>query len=178
MSRRSQTEIAVLGGLSVEPMTGYALRQAITETLGHFWHESFGQIYPTLAALEASGLVRRTSAGQTSGSQFEITADGLARLRERLTEPIESAPPRNGLLLRLFFGRLLGADVCRNLIEAVQERAHLDLETFAQLRSEVSADPDPHSDYWLITIAAGEHGARAQLEWAHEALEILARQRN
>ena len=51
MSRQSQTEVAVLGALSVEPMSGYAARRAITETLGHFWSESFGQIYPTLASL-------------------------------------------------------------------------------------------------------------------------------
>ena len=29
MRRRSQTETAVLGALSVEPMTGYAVREAI-----------------------------------------------------------------------------------------------------------------------------------------------------
>ena len=32
--RVNQTEIAVLGALSVEPMTGYALRQAIREASG------------------------------------------------------------------------------------------------------------------------------------------------
>ena len=52
MSRKSQTELAVLGALAVEPATGYGVRQAITQTLGHFWQESFGQIYPCLADLE------------------------------------------------------------------------------------------------------------------------------
>ena len=57
MARTSQTRLAVLGALSVEPMTGYAVRAAIAETLGHFWHESFGQIYPTLAELEKDCLL-------------------------------------------------------------------------------------------------------------------------
>ena len=59
MARASQTETAVLGGLSVESMTGYALREAIRDVLGHFWSESFGQIYPTLAELERAGHVQR-----------------------------------------------------------------------------------------------------------------------
>ena len=55
MARRSQTELAVLGALSTGPMSGYELRAAISEVLGHFWHESYGQIYPCLAALEEAG---------------------------------------------------------------------------------------------------------------------------
>jgi DNA-binding PadR family transcriptional regulator len=46
MARQAQTSTAVLGALSVEPMTGYEIRQVIADVLGHFWHESFGQIYP------------------------------------------------------------------------------------------------------------------------------------
>jgi hypothetical protein len=59
------------------------LREAIRDVLGHFWRESFGQIYPALAGLERKGFVQR------SGSA------------------------RNGLLLRLFFGRTLGVEACR-----------------------------------------------------------------
>ena len=42
--RVNQTEIAVLGALSVEPMTGYALRQAIREASGI----SGGELRPDL----------------------------------------------------------------------------------------------------------------------------------
>ena len=66
MARASQTEAAVLGVLSVQSMTGYAVREAIRDVLGHFWNESFGQIYPTLAQLQRDGLVQR-SQGERSG---------------------------------------------------------------------------------------------------------------
>ena len=62
MARSEQTQTAVLGALSVMPMTGYALRNEIRDTLGHFWSESFGQIYPALAELERQGLVERRGA--------------------------------------------------------------------------------------------------------------------
>ncbi len=74
--KQSQTRTAVLGALSVEPMTGYALREAIRDVLGHFWSESFGQIYPTLAALQSEGLIRRAGSGQRGSSTFTITPSG------------------------------------------------------------------------------------------------------
>src|ERR1035437_1832251 len=77
--RANQTATAVLGALSVAPMTGYALREAIRDVLGHFWSESFGQIYPTLTALERNGHIRRLGAVRTGASMFGITASGASR---------------------------------------------------------------------------------------------------
>ena len=56
MSTHSQTQTAVLGALSIQPMTGYAVRENIQNVLGHFWSESFGQIYPTLPNSSGMGL--------------------------------------------------------------------------------------------------------------------------
>jgi DNA-binding PadR family transcriptional regulator len=36
-------------------MTGYAEREEIRQVLGHFWSESYGQIYPTLAEFRRNG---------------------------------------------------------------------------------------------------------------------------
>ena len=97
------------------PKTGYALREQFRDTLGHFWSESFGQIYPALAELERQGLVdRRTHEGSRSAT-FGVTGAGIARLREHLAEPPQKSKPRNGLMLRLFFGSQLGAE-CSQLV--------------------------------------------------------------
>ena len=175
MRRRSQTETAVLGALSVEPMTGYAVREAIRDVLGHFWSESFGQIYPTLARLERHGFIRRRGSPRSGSSTFAITAAGRRRLQELLGEPIQPEPQRNGLMLRLFFGRQLGPDECRSLIEGARADALRRLEEFRAIRDEVERD-DAHADdrpYWLLTVAAGEQSARAAIAWADEALEAL-----
>jgi DNA-binding PadR family transcriptional regulator len=174
MSRQSQTEMAVLGALSVEPMSGYAVRQAITETLGHFWSESFGQIYPTLARLEAEGFVVRDADGRTSGSTFRLTSAGRTRLVTLLREPIPAAPPRNGTLLRLFFGGLLGDTESSHLIDGAEAEARSRLERLTAIRDEVESDTDPDARYRLATVAAGQHAARAQLAWAQEARVLLA----
>lgn len=173
MARTSQTETAVLGALAVMPMTGYALRESIRDVLGHFWSESFGQIYPTLSRLEHEGLVERPDSHRATPST--ITAAGLARLRELLSTPVQDAPPRNGLMLRLFFGRHLGPDTCRRLVLDARDGAERQLAEFAAIRSEMATDTETSADqpYWLLTISAGEHAARATIVWADEALAAL-----
>ena len=176
MARNDQTQAAVLGGLSVMPMTGYALRNEIRDTLGHFWSESFGQIYPALAELERQGLVERRGAERTGSSTFAITPAGTARLVELLGEPAQPSPPRNGLLLRLFFGRQLGPEACRTLVHRAREQAQQQLAQLQAVRRELRDDQehDADSPYWLLTVSAGEHTARATIAWADETLAALA----
>lgn len=175
MARANQTETAVLGALSVEPMTGYALREAIRDVLGHFWSESFGQVYPTLAELERRGHVIRRDRARTRSSTFAITASGRSRLRERLSEPIQPAPPRNGLMLRLFFGRHLGPEACRSLVLEARADGERRLAEYGDIRHELERDEDHAKDrpYWLLTVSAGEYTARAAIAWADEALAAL-----
>ncbi len=181
MARVRQTEIAVLGALSVQPMTGYAVREAISDVLGHFWSESFGQIYPTLSDLEKRELIVRHDAARPGSSLFAITPAGRQHLLEQLRQPYHSSPPRNGMLLRIFFGHILGTDACRDLLRQAEADARTRLAELAAARKAIAAeaaagsDPaDPaHRPYWLLTISAGEHAARATLAWARESLAEL-----
>jgi DNA-binding PadR family transcriptional regulator len=164
----SQTELAVLGALSIEPMSGYRVRQEIQQTLGHFWAESFGQIYPTLTRLEEGGLVGRTEDGR-----FTATEAGLGRLRELLLTPPEIAPPRNALLLRLFFGRQIGRDACLDLLAGTEREVTDRLARLDEVRR--SLDPrDPDQRYALLTLSAGEHSGRATLAWIAETRRTIA----
>jgi DNA-binding PadR family transcriptional regulator len=160
----------------VQPMSGYAVRAAITGTLGRFWSESFGQIYPTLARLEGDGLVVRDAEGKTSGSTFRLTPRGRARLVDLLREPIAAAPPRNGTLLRLFFGGLLGPEECAEILREARTSAAEQLALLTDIRAELEVEiaTDPDARYRLITVLAGQHSARAQIAWVEESLALLA----
>jgi DNA-binding PadR family transcriptional regulator len=173
--RGSQTEMAVLGALSIEPMTGYALREAIRDVLGHFWSESFGQIYPALGELERQGCVTRSGSAKAGSSTFAITPSGTARLRDLLEQPVQTTPPRNGLMLRLFFGRSLGVDACRALITQAKAEAQRRLDEFDAIATQVAGEEDHADDapFWLLTISAGRHNAQAALAWAEESLAAL-----
>lgn len=175
IARSSQTRTAVLGALSVMPMTGYALREAIREVLGHFWSESFGQIYPALAELERDGYVERRESARNGSSTFRITPSGTAQLRELLSEPIQRDPPRNGLLLRLFLGRHLGPAACRALVLDARAEAERRLAEYVAIRTDIAQAPEMAGErpYQLLTLAFGEHTARAAITWANEAVAAL-----
>ena len=179
MARTKQTELAVLCVLGLHPMTGYAVRAAIRDQLGFFWSESFGQIYPTLTELLKQGAIERQDGARAGSSTYALTAAGRRWLTEMLAEPDQPAPRRNGLLLRLFFGRALGPDTCRALVERARDDAAQQLETYRAVRAEIEADPEypEHQAYWLITISAGEHTARAAIAWADETLALFESQR-
>jgi DNA-binding PadR family transcriptional regulator len=175
VARANQTETAVLGALSVMPMSGYAVHEAIRDVLGHFWNESFGQIYPALTQLEQDGHVRRRDSRRTDSSKFAITPSGRARLRKLLSQPVRPVPPRNGLMLRLFFGRQLGRETCRSLLLEAKTDAELRLERYEAIRRELAGEQERSEDrpYWLLTVSAGEHSARAAIDWANESLAVL-----
>ena len=173
MAVSDQTQMAVLGGLSIAPMTGYALREQIRDALGHFWAESFGQIYPALTVLERGGLIKRQAGARSGSSTFAITPAGSTRLKELLAEAPQPTQPRNGLLLRLFFGRQLGAEACRELVRDARARAQAELAEMQGIRADLHADSSPDAPYILLTVLAGEHSARASIAWADEALQLL-----
>lgn len=176
MARSDQTQTAILGALSIMPMTGYALREQIRDTLGHFWSESFGQIYPALAELERQALVERQTPDGSRSNTFAITEAGLARLRQLLAEPPQPSKPRNGMMLRLFFGSQLGPEACTELVLEARQRAEQQLAQLATARAELQQDPvlAENAPYIALTISAGEHSARAALAWADETLAQLA----
>jgi DNA-binding PadR family transcriptional regulator len=167
------TDIAVLGALSVEPMNGYELRRSIRDVLGHFWSESFGQIYPALGRLHDAGFVQARPGGRPGSTEYTTTASGDERLAELLTHPIKDRPPRNGTLLRLFFGRHLGADRCCELLDETAADTRAQLAHLLETRREVEAEALADAPYFLITIDLGIRTCEATLAWAETAREQL-----
>lgn len=175
MARTAQTRTAVLGALSVEPMTGYEVRQVITAVLGHFWHESFGQIYPCLAELEAAGLVRATAGQRANSRRFAITDAGREELAALLAEPPVSQPPRNGTLLRVFLGRSQDPSALAALLDSQEAEARARMAGYAAIRAELATDEEhaEHVPYWTATVRAGELSTQAQLQWLAETRAAL-----
>ncbi len=172
---KSRTRVAVLGALSVEAMTGYEIHQNIETTIGHFWHESFGQIYPVLKDLERTGLVRADPAATGRGRQFTITPNGIEELKDLLVNVGSSPPPRNTLLLQLFFGRLLGPAWCRERIAEARREAEAQLAIFDAIAAEIASEEgyEQHREYWMSTVEFGRIMARALVDWADVAVTSL-----
>ncbi len=121
MARRSSSSQEVLLGLlTVEPMSGYDLGQSIRASIGFFWNESYGQIYPNLKKLAAAGLVTAKTEkqkGKPDRQVYSITPSGRARLEKWLAVEPQPEVPRNELLLKLFFGTQAGPETVIGYVE-------------------------------------------------------------
>ncbi|MYF92724.1 MAG: PadR family transcriptional regulator, partial [Gemmatimonadetes bacterium] len=59
MPKTNKSKYAIMGMLSIRPMSGYDMKKLIAQSISYFWNESFGQIYPTLKKLVEEGLATR-----------------------------------------------------------------------------------------------------------------------
>ncbi len=74
---------AILGFLSVAPMTGYTLRKNMDASVAHFWPADQTQIYRTLSTLVDDGLVDVRvihQDGKPDQREHHILPAGLAEL--------------------------------------------------------------------------------------------------
>ena len=111
MAKENRSKYAVLGMLATGPKSGYDIKQTIETSIGHFWNESYGQIYPILKRLTQDGLrhPRRTSQqAEPPGSPglYHHGARVLAESARLAGDARRTVPPeRIEILLRLVFGQ-------------------------------------------------------------------------
>jgi DNA-binding PadR family transcriptional regulator len=175
-SRSRSTPYAILGLLAFAPMSGYDIRREIDFSIGHFWSESFGQIYPALRELAAEGLIRPRPG--TTGRErrvYEITAKGRRALLAWRAEPPRPAPVRNELLLKLFFGAPgAGGRETEWLAQLEKEQAE-SLRRFRRIRTQLLAEQGDHPSlpFWLAVLRFGERRARDVRAWSRETRAAL-----
>jgi DNA-binding PadR family transcriptional regulator len=167
----------VLGALSIEPMSGYDIKNLLGRTIGHFWNEGYGQIYPTLKQLSGAGLVIshvESRSGKPDRHVYTMTEAGWEELRQWLARPVDSEHPgRSELLLKLFFGQ--HAPAAANLEHVRRHRQMLAtlIVRYEAIEAELDAETSPDQPYWLITLRHGLAVTRASLAWCDETIHRL-----
>ena len=167
----------LLGLLTIGPMSGYDLGQAIRTSVGFFWNESYGQIYPNLKNLAAEGLVTSKTErqkGKPDRHIYSITKKGRERLAAWLAVAPQPEIPRNELLLKLFFGAQVPAEILIGYVEAMVEKERALVQKFIETGKAVSAQQQfPDTPDWLLTARFGQLELEAHLRWGEEALAEL-----
>lgn len=177
--RENRTRYVVLGMLSTGgPMTGYGLRSSIAGSVGNFWQESFGQLYPALRGLAAEGLVSGKSSPGAPGRQariWSITARGRAELARWLELPPTMEPARNELLLKIYFAGAVAPEVTLANLARVESAIRGMLAGYEQLDAHWEAETAGHPDapYWRLTLEFGMTFARTALEWIERARRVV-----
>lgn len=178
MGKENKSRYAIMGMLSLGPMSGYELKKNMEISTSNFWKESYGQIYPMLKQLEREGLTTsyaEKQEGRPDRYIHTLTDKGEAELRSWLAEPSEPMPQRSELLLKLFFGKQIPLPAA---IAHVQRHKELHLQLLQRYEETERFIADQFAGsanlpYWLITMRYGRSVTQAALAWCDETLTAM-----
>ncbi|HKP02142.1 MAG TPA: PadR family transcriptional regulator [Chthoniobacterales bacterium] len=176
--KETKSRYAILGMLSICPMSGYDIKKGIEESISNFWSESYGQIYPILKRLVSEKLVDKTverQSGKPDRHVYELTARGRAELREWLSKGAVPKVQRNEFLLKLFFGEEVPATTNLKHVEQFREIQLELLEKYQVLEKGIRSKyaGDPNSPYWLMTLHYGKEVSGALVKWCDQSEQKL-----
>lgn len=178
--REVKSKYAILGMLSIAPMSGYDIKKEVEESISNFWTESYGQIYPVLRSLIAEKLVTKTIESETGKPDrhvYSLTSKGRKELRRWLTQGFAPKVQRDEFLLKLFFGEEIGPGANVAHLEQFRELQRGLLQKYRAVEKQIARE---HADnlnapYWLMTVRYGQHVSRALLQWSDKTLAELNR---
>lgn len=182
MAKENKSRYAILGMLALQPASGYQIKKLMEESTSNFWSESYGQIYPILKQLTEEGLATshtEKQEGKPERNIYTLTAQGKAELVNWLTEPVEEAPERIEILLKLFFGQLVPVQEnithIRRFLELQQSllRKYQGIEAYLHECLRGEASDTASLTYATITVRYGIHHCQALLAWCEESLATL-----
>jgi DNA-binding PadR family transcriptional regulator len=167
----------LLGLLTIQPMSGYELGQTVRESVGHFWNESYGQIYPNLKKLAGGGFVTSKAErqkGKPDRQIYSITQKGRERVATWLAVPPQPEIPRNELLLKLFFGGQAPLAISIEHVQRMMESESAILRVIGSIEKEIRKNGQ-YSDvpYWMMAVRFGQLELEAHQRWAQETLAEL-----
>ncbi|GAB4113253.1 MAG: PadR family transcriptional regulator [Roseiflexaceae bacterium] len=179
MAAPNRTIYLILGLLAQGPKSGYEIKRLVEKTISHFWRESYGQLYPTLARLRDQGLIEAIEAhrdGPTDRLRYAITAAGESMLQEWLSAPIEPDGVRNELALKLYFGQHTAVSVSQAHLITHRAQQQALLQQFLAEQPAIAARAtagDRAATHDLITLLLGIQVAQARIAWCDQALALL-----
>lgn len=177
--RERTTRYVLLGVLQqLKTGSGYEAQRHIAESIGHFWSESFGQIYPELVAMAKDGLIVEVEVRDQDARgrrRYRVTPKGRATLREWLARPAAPQPVRQEALLKLFFGTIAGPAVVAAHLERERTLHTERLAFFNEVAAAVMTDYAEDEDlaYSLMVLRAGQLVEAARLQWVQDCRKLL-----
>jgi PadR family transcriptional regulator, regulatory protein AphA len=169
------TAYVILGMLSLEPRSGYDIKQLADLSTRHFWATSYGQIYPELRGLSVKGLIKAEDAskGARQRTIYHLTPKGREVLHSWVADPAaKNLEIRDEMLLKLFFADAMSPKETVRLLQAMSRRHE---QVAAGLREhEPMAAAQPHRmKYEVMKFGIALHDWCA--DWyARLAIDLVA----
>ncbi len=165
------TQTLILAILNFEDASGYEIKKHSTEGMFSFFVDiSYGSIYPTLARLEAEGLVScrsETQNGKPDKKVYSITDAGRASFLETLQVPHQKDKFKSEFLLVAMCAAMTPQAVIGRALES-----HIaEVEDLKVVVSEVRKECDDPASHWIADY--GDHVMNAKLEFLQKHRDRL-----
>ena len=130
VERPTTNGIAVLGLISLIPMTAYTLNDVTQRSLSYVWSASRRLLLGEPAKLAQKGLVAPIPAPDSRAeNRWRVTPAGTDALRRWLASPVAPTRVNSEIALRILFADLGGVDDLRRSLDARLSQLHDDLVT-------------------------------------------------
>lgn len=164
---------AILGFLSIQPLSGYDLKKAFDRSVRHFWPANQSQIYRTLAELSDQGyvsveVVERED--RLDKKLYSLTREGRKELHRWLATPLPAQETREPSLIQLFFGSQLDDSELDALLEQEMRSARANLatlgEVYRQHGGSIQTHENPRGKFLeLLTLEYGLLANQTLVQW-------------
>ncbi len=175
---------AILATLVGGACSGYDLRKQFEGSVGFFWQASFQQIYRELSKLEEQGWVHSETvhqAGRPDKKLYQVTDVGQAELSAWIAQPVDMAPIKDDLLVKIFAGYLVPELTI--LTELAQHRTqHQErLQVYKTLEQKFFSPSEQLAiadRFRYMTLRNGIRYETEWLAWCEEAIAFLSPEEN
>lgn len=167
---------AILGFLTLHPMSGYDLKtQYFDGSVAYFWPADQSQIYRTLEQMSAAGWIEGELQIQTtrpSRRVYQITAAGLAELKQWLRESRPLPVERISFLVQIYFARHLSKAELLQLLKAQLQLHQERLRAYENIELPQIDEPimKRQLQFGALTLEYGRRYEQMQIDWLQHCI--------
>ncbi|GGJ23589.1 PadR family transcriptional regulator [Deinococcus roseus] len=176
---------AILGFLSLEPMTGYDLKtQCFDRSVRYFWSADQAQIYRTLDKLQQEGHIQselEIQEGKPNRKVYHLTPSGQAVLLAWLKEPQDLPVFKEPFLMQLYFSSGLSNEEILKHIQYQKQQHETRLSEYFAIRDQFEEVLDRHPQdpmhrahqLQFLTLKFGIQLEELYLKWLDDAAQVI-----
>lgn len=167
---------AILGLLSLQPMSGYSLKHDhFDKSIANFWPADQAQIYRTLAALVSDGDIAETDSdpqARATRRTYAITDQGLETLRGWVATPHPPGAERFAFLVQLYAARHLDRDSFLTILRHQRDIRQARLDRYNEIEIGPFEEEPLRSQarFGAYTLDFGRRYEQMQLDWLSDII--------
>lgn len=180
MALKSRSTYAILGLLNLSPSTGYDIKKYCDTVLDGFWHENYGNLYPTLKKMLDEGTIKIVCGA--SGEKkivYGITEKGKSELNVWLNEDTQPQPVRSEFMLKLLFSSSLPKERVLAMLEKRKSEQANKLSLYKSMQRSLAQGLPAVTQERAIVLNAVLHSGilacEAALQWCDETIEAFGK---